>query len=936
MNRGAPAPNPNATTAAPATPANTSGGSSAPVKNLADPNAPAPELWKVKPDPPEHAVPAITGDIALRVPPSFFGGDVTYPSAPSSFVAVGRNGDQKDVRQVWDLATKKQVGAIRGTIKLDKPYALSADGTLFAGKNDRNFTVYETKTGRMVAQLAVSSPFADFVDFTGAGQVITGTAGDRRFEIWDLKAQKSELDVSPRDRVAKESVVLSPGRRYLAMIGASTLWIYDLQSGRKAGEAPVPKNGAFDLSCKDLAFSPDGTELAGIFDSFGQHLLCWDVATGRLTHQFRYDDKSGVKAPPFYEGPAIDFLADRAGWLVFGALVIDHQSGQKTYTIPSDTPGADKGPRKIVGKNLVLITVGDGQNRVVRGFPLPTDTIATAAKLIQQGGSAADAALPPLKKADMTSARKVTVSGSAPAWSVQPDAPRASSALLRRSIPTQVPASEAVGLLLTGTDGHQAALVSIPGANVFDPSQNEGKPRRLLRFDSLSGRTLSRIEISGLCDPLALSPDGARVLTVDSRDRRRLDVYSTAEGTPVAGWRPYEKEVSDDEKAIVWADFATPDQVVTVNRSGLLVLWSLPHCKAVYMAEGACEGSPALSPGRKYLATYLGGTFRFLDAATGELKGEARAPASASSSRGELKGAAFQADGSALVALIGGQQIIRWSLDSGKVTADFPVPMSINPGPNSHHDAIECCGPSHVLLDGRVLVDLDKRSHIWSYYGPTVSSGGPDGRHWYVAGAFNQPAAVTPLALPEENVSRVVAMVSDPSAKPSLRVGMQATVQLELNGPPKNNDAFKKAITDGLNAKLRANGMTPGNGGPVWFIVHVEEKDTGKKVSYGELGDSPFSSPRGSIAITNLVCEVQFADNQGRIPLAPKQTLGLLQGFRRIYRLPPGETLESYLKNNQWGGVKMFVNGIGLPYFVARQADGVVMLPGTTDLNTVR
>jgi hypothetical protein len=30
------------------------------------------------------------------------------------------------------------------------------------------------------------------------------------------------------------------------------------------------------------------------------------------------------------------------------------------------------------------------------------------------------------------------------------------------------------------------------------------------------------------------------------------------------------------------------------------------------------------------------------------------------------------------------------------------------------------------------------------------------------------------------------------------------------------------------------------------------------------------------------------------------------------------------------------VNGIGLPYFVARQADGVVMLPGTTDLNTVR
>ena len=102
----------------------------------------------------------------------------------------------------------------------------------------------------------------------------------------------------------------------------------------------------------------------------------------------------------------------------------------------------------------------------------------------------------------------------------------------------------------------------------------------------------------------------------------------------------------------------------------------------------------------------------------------------------------------------------------------------------------------------------------------------------------NQNAAVTPLALPEENVNRVVAMVNDPASKPSLRVGMQATVTLELSGPPKDNEAFSKAITDSLNAKLKANGMTPGQGGPVWFIVHVEEKDTGRKVDYREFGDS--------------------------------------------------------------------------------------------------
>ena len=56
---------------------------------------------------------------------------------------------------------------------------------------------------------------------------------------------------------------------------------------------------------------------------------------------------------------------------------------------------------------------------------------------------------------------------------------------------------------------------------------------------------------------------------------------------------------------------SSPDQVLTVNRAGVLVLWSIPDCKAVYVAEGACEGAPVLSPARNYLAAYSGGTFRF-------------------------------------------------------------------------------------------------------------------------------------------------------------------------------------------------------------------------------------------------------------------------------------------------------------------------------------
>ncbi len=947
MNRGVPPrnnnnaaggalPNPNAPNALGGTDNATAPADSGVVKNIADPNAPAPELWKVKPDPAPSQPADIAPDVVLHVPPSFFGGDVTFPTAPSSCVAVGRNGDANDVREVWDLAAKKRIGAIRGSVKLEKPLALSPDGGLLAGRSDRVIAVFDVKTGRPVAQLEAEGHSVKYLDFAGPGQLVTGDPGDRRFQVWDLKTQKSDLDIAPRDRGEEHAIALSPGRRFLAMVSKDNLLVYDLETGRKAGETKVPKhkNNFFELNCKGLAFSPDGAELAGVFESFGTHLLCWDVATGKLTHQFPYDEKSNVKQTLGAETGSIQWLADRAGWLVFGAIVLDHQSGQRIFTIPNDTPNADKHERRIVGKNIVMITIGDGQKRVVGGFALPTETLAKASKIIEQGGSAADAALPALTAADLSGARQVAGGAAAGAWSVKPDAAPAGRTV-NSPIPTQTQAMEAAGLLFSGPAGHTLALVTIAGGgNPFDPSKDEGKARRLLRFDSASGRSLGRIELSPSVDPMALSPDGARVLTLDAA-RRRVDVFSAADASHVAGFRPYDKEASDGDKGILFAAFVDADKVLTSSRGGKVVLWSLPSCKAVYVADHASDGPPVLSPGRSLLACYRGGRFQILDAATGATRGVTQ-PASASAGRSDLTGAAFQADGAGLVALIGGQQLVRWDLGSGKVTADFPIAMTINPMPGSHHALIESCGPDNVLLDGRILVALDKQSHIWSYFGPNVSAGGPDGRHWFVQGVMNQNAMISAVALPEASANRVVAMVGDPSVKAALRVGMTVSPVLELAGPPDRNAEFRKELADGLTAKLRANAMTVGQGGPPSIVVHVEERNTGKSVDYRDFGDSHFSRPRGSIAITELVCDVFFDDGQGRIPLAPQQKVGLMQGFRMVYRISPNETLESHLKNGQWAGVKNFVSGIGLPYFVSRQAGGAAMLPGTTDLNAVR
>jgi hypothetical protein len=66
----------------------------------------------------------------------------------------------------------------------------------------------------------------------------------------------------------------------------------------------------------------------------------------------------------------------------------------------------------------------------------------------------------------------------------------------------------------------------------------------------------------------------------------------------------------------------------------------------------------------------------------------------------------------------------------------------------------------------------------------------------------------------------------------------------------------------------------------------------------------------------------------------PKSTAfrGRLRGNRDARKL----SWNHDVKDTQWNAVKQFVGGIGLPHLVARHADGMVILPGSTDLNAAR
>ena len=458
---------------------------------------------------------------------------------------------------------------------------------------------------------------------------------------------------------------------------------------------------------------------------------------------------------------------------------------------------------------------------------------------------------------------------------------------------------------------------------------------------------------------LAQSPDGAylagkatfrRVVEVRSTrtgriaqafDQDRLDLVAAADGKPIVGWRPYEKEAGD-ARAVLWAGFVDTGQVVTINKAGMLILWSVPACQAVYTLDDAFQGSPATGPGRNLLFGFDGKTLRVLDALTGVLKGDGAAPTTNLGLRPELRAAADDDDGQRFAALFHGGTLVVWDLKTGKVASEFAHASTAT--------QIEWAGPKHVLIDGRTLVDLDANWTVWDYVNAPVSASGPDGWHWYLTrGAPGKDeatlAAIDPLA---GSLEKAEALAANPKAPAVIRPGSRVSIQVDLAGPPGDGN-YRKAITDALAAQLKANGLVVVDDGPpaarpngfqvscrravapdARLVVSAREKDTGRTIEYRRIGGFPRNIP--VVRLFDLICEISLVDAKGPVTWMPPATLPM-QPFGFVLRMPAGENVpEVYLKKLQCGRVKDWATGAGTPYFVARDGAGVVRLPGRTDL----
>jgi hypothetical protein len=157
---------------------------------------------------------------------------------------------------------------------------------------------------------------------------------------------------------------LSPGGRYLAIAFPDSkkpfVRVVDLAGGIVAGEIALSGFDKTAPHCHALAFSPDGAELAVLYEtSTDSSVLVFAVADGDLALHVRIEGclRTRLRAAAWHGGHGLEWFPNQQAWLVYGQAVVERSSGEVAWTLPPDATGSIRIGHVIDDGRLLLLGV---------------------------------------------------------------------------------------------------------------------------------------------------------------------------------------------------------------------------------------------------------------------------------------------------------------------------------------------------------------------------------------------------------------------------------------------------------------------------------------------------------------------------------------------------------------------------------------------------
>jgi serine/threonine-protein kinase len=257
------------------------------------------------------------------VPPAF-------PLYPTGYIALPDR--ERHTFTVWDLTTMKPVHRFEATSQMEQPLMLSLDGRWLAGRVGDGVRVCSAD-GR-VRTLELPKGRTHWLWLAGQDRLVilreNDSAPGRAVVVWDLKALKQTASLPLPDGVDTKYATVTPDGRTLIVPQGQQLLVQELRDGVDATVRLLPSAAtALALPCLGLAFSPDGRELAMLYNDplKGPRLVLWNWKKKTEAVLFRYPGGSYTQEF-FYAGPPLDWLPDQTGLLVYGQALFDCRTGK--------------------------------------------------------------------------------------------------------------------------------------------------------------------------------------------------------------------------------------------------------------------------------------------------------------------------------------------------------------------------------------------------------------------------------------------------------------------------------------------------------------------------------------------------------------------------------------------------------------------------------
>lgn len=698
----------------------------------------------LEPDVPAQTLVVALGNRLLRSSP------IISPAVPSRFMAVNI-GSIESRYQVWNHHAAQPLSQFPIDCAIGDKIALRGDGKYLAvlrtlGNRVEICTVDDRKP-REMADLC-RGVAASFVDFVGTSLLLFNPH-DGLLQFFDVSTHSRIREIQIPSYNSK-CFALSPGHRYMAIadIRQAIVYLVDLSRDTPVAiQLELPKElGRGALVACHLRFSMLGNEIAALIRTpSNSRMICWNISTGTEQKHHFLHLANRVQQPG--ENHTFEWLPDGKGWLLAGGYYVDKEHGGPAASLDQILP-KNQTPLRVTSDGRLLIVSTHGNQRTLETIVWPKEEIAKAVERFARGEHPSDVDFPPLTAIDVTrtnhlSSPEVTSTG----WQVEPAAVEALPTI-EKSTPLNSPRDFLEKLLIAESKARAVLYYDTGKVGAKLPTGTRWAESYNLRSNKLD----SKVPIDFASKPVDLSSDGSRLL-LQSDAGNRFDVINLDTGKHVVGFRPSAKQVESQPTAVTSAQFVDMNHVVTMSAGGLLVLWKIPECQAVYKFRtnfsSMSRATPVLSPDRKYLALAGDRTIHFVRTMSGESCGRLDTGGAT-----PVHSLAFEPQGSRLAAGFdaGEGSLLRiWSLENAQVAAEVGIPAEPSP--------LVWCGQGHILCGGRYLADLTQQVVAWKY---EVRSGmafpnNQFGRCWYVTStAPDERVTLVGLSLPDEQVSSIL------------------------------------------------------------------------------------------------------------------------------------------------------------------------------------